>query len=224
MSASQKTTHYNLPIYAGADVTGWLSGFNPAMQAIDEALFNINQTAEDANGTAAGAEASAQQATSSAQATANLLAQTNNTVASLVNKLTFSRVEFARPNTGAIIIGESNGDKSITNIMVNLSSKEGLPSNYTVNGTNFHEFGNCNAKLCNNVLSGSESTGFNGTIKQIGFLAISTGGKERTVGFNCFYDNAAKKTRFGILTSSDVTVNSAGSSNANITFTNVLTV
>ena len=224
MSASQKTTHYNLPIYAGSDVTGWLSGFNPAMQAIDAALFNINQTAEDANGTATGAEASAQEAINSNQATANLLAQTNNTVTSLVNKLTFSRLEFARPNTGAIIVGESNGDNSITNIMVNLSSTDGLPSNYRVNGTNFHEFGNCDAKLCNNILSGSESTGFSGTMKQIGYIPISTGGKDKTSGFNCFYDNTAKKTRFGMLTNSDVKVNSTGSSYANITFTNVQTV
>lgn len=223
MSATQKTTHYDLPIYASGDETGWLSGFNPAMQAIDEALFNINQTAEDANGTAEGAEASAQQAISSTQATANLLAQINNTVAILVNKLTFSRLEFTRPNTGAIIVGESNGDNSITNIMVNLSDTEGLPSSYTVNGTNFHEFGNCNAKLCNSVLSGSEGAGFTGTMKQIGYIAISTGGKDRTVSFNCFYDNTAKKTRFGVITNNDVKVNSTGSSCANITFTNIQT-
>lgn len=224
MSASQKTTHYELPIYAGSDVTGWLSGFNPAMQTIDAALFNINQTAEDANGTAVGAEANAQQAINSAQATANLLAQTNNTVTDLVNKLTFSRLEFARPNTGAIILGETNADNSITMIMVNLSSTDGLPSAYTVNATNFHEFGSCDAKLCNNVLSGSESTGFTGTVKQIGYLAVSTGGHERTVGFKCFYDNSAKKTRFGIETNNDMKVNSTGSSSANITFTNVQTV
>ena len=223
MGATQKTTHYDLPIYASGDETGWLSGFNPAMQAIDTALFNINQTAEDANGTAVGAKASAQQAISSAQATANLLAQTNNTVTSLVNKLTFSRLEFARPNTGAIIIGETNSDNSITNIMVNLSATDGLPSTYTVNGTKFHEFGNCTTKLCNNVLSGSESAGFTGTMKQIGYISISTGGKEKTTGFSCFYDNASKKTRFGVITNSDVSVNSTGSSNANITFTNIQT-
>lgn len=224
MSASQKTSHYNLPIYAGSDVTGWLTGFNPAMQTIDTALFNINQTAEDANGTAAGAESSAQQAISSTQATANLLAQTNNTVTSMVNKLTFSRLEFARPNTGAIIIGETNGDNSITNIMINLTSTDGLPSPYTVNGTNFHEFGSCDAKVCNNVLSGSETTGFTGTMKQIGYLPVSSGGREETFGFTCFYDNTAKKTRFGIRSGNDIKVNSSGTSSANITFTSVQTV
>ena len=224
MSASQKTTHYDLPIYAGDDVTGWLSGFNPAMQAIDTALFNINQTSEDANGTAVGAETTAQQALQGVQNNSNLISALNNAVVGINQKLTFSRLEFARPNTGAIIFGETNTDNSITMIMVNLSSTDGLPSPYTVNGVNFHEFGNCDAKLCNNVLSGSESAGFTGTVKQIGYLAVSTGGHERTVGFKCFYDNSAKKTRFGIETNNDVKVNSTGSSSANITFTNVQTV
>lgn len=193
MSATQKTTHYELPIYASGDETGWLSGFNPAMQKIDTTLFGINQTAEDANGTAAEAEASAQQAISSTQATANLLAQTNNTVTGLVNKLTFHSVSFDRPDLGAIIIGESNADNSLSVIYVNLTSTEGIASSYTVNGVHFYEFGSCSEKLCNNVLSGSVANGFTGVMKQIGYLPCKVGDTNEVNGFKCFYDNIAKK-------------------------------
>lgn len=224
MSASQKTTHYELPIYAGDDITGWLSGFNPAMQAIDTALFNINQMTDDAKGTATGAEDSAQQAIASTQATANLLSQTNNTVTGLVNKLTFHSVKFDRPDLGAIILGESNADNSITVISVNLTSTEGIASSYTVNGTHFYEFGSCSEKLCNNILSGSVANGFTGTMKQIGYLPCKVGDTNEINGFKCFYDNIAKKTRFGFVASRLVKVNDSGSSCANITFTNTQTV
>lgn len=220
MSATQKTTHYEIPIYASGDETGWLSGFNPAMQKIDTTLFNINQTAEDANKTAAGAETNAQQAIASTQATANLLSQTNNTVTGLVNKLTFHSVKFDRPDLGAIIIGESNADNSITVISVNLTSTEGIASSYTVNGSHFYEFGSCSEKLCNNVLSGSVANGFTGTMKQIGYLPCKVGDTNEVNGFKCFYDNIAKKTRFGFAASRIVKVNDFGSSCANITFTN----
>lgn len=224
MSASQKTTHYELPIYASEDETGWLSGFNPAMLAIDTALFNINQAAEDANGTAAGAEANAQQAITSTQATANLLSQTNNTVTGLVNKLTFHRVSFDRPDLGAIIIGESNADNSITVISVNLTSTDGINSSYTVNGVHFYEFGNCAEKLCNNVLSGSVTNGFTGVMKQVGYFPCKVGDTNEVNGFKCFYDNVAKRTRFGFEASRLVKVNDSGSSFANMTFTNTQAV
>lgn len=218
MSASQKTSHYNLPIYAGADVTGWLTGFNPAMQAIDEALFNINQTAEDANGTAAGAEASAQQAISSAQATANLLAQTNNTVTSLVNKLTFNQIQISRPHSGALITGESNSDYSITILRVGFSEPVESGGDYTLNGTQIYELGSYDGKLVNNVVSGSSSAGFTGTAKTIANIPVSISGNERLGTIQCFYDNVAKKTRFGIGTNG--TLKAIGSSCANIVFTN----
>lgn len=224
MSASQKTTHYDLPIYASGDETGWLSGFNPAMHSIDTALFNINQTAEDANGTATGAEANAQQAIASTQATANLLSQTNNTVTGLVNKLTFHSVSFDRPDLGVFILGESNADNSLTIISVYITSTEGIPSSYLVNGTHFYEFGSCSEKLCNNVLSGSVANGFTGTMKLIGYLPCKTGDTNEINGFKCFYDNIAKKTRFGFTASRIVKANDSGSSCANMTFTNIQVV
>lgn len=224
MSATQKTTHYELPIYASGDETGWLSGFNPAMQTIDTALFNINQTAEDSKGTATEANNNAQQAINSNQATANLLAQTNNTVTELVNKLTFHSVNFDRPDLTTLIVGESNADNSITTISVYITSTEGIPSSYLVNGTHFYEFGSCSEKLCNNVLSGSVANGFTGVAKLIGYLPCKVGDTNEIDGFRCFYDNTAKKTRFGFTASRIVKANDSMSSCANITFTNTQAV
>lgn len=219
MSATQKTTHYDLPIYASGDETGWLSGFNPAMQAIDMALFNINQTAEDANGTATEAKTNAEQAINSNQATANLLAQTNNTVAGLVNKLTFHRVNFTEAS-GVSFAGESNNDGSLSSIIISIYGKDNIPSSYTVNGIAFHELANCDEKLSNTVLSGNVTNGFTGSPKGIGYIPLKIGAENSTNGIGCFYDNNAKKTRFGITTASTVKINDGYSSCANITFTN----
>ncbi len=41
MSASQKTTNYNLPLFAPEDVTDWLTDFNGAMSMIDEDLHGL---------------------------------------------------------------------------------------------------------------------------------------------------------------------------------------
>lgn len=217
MSASQKTTHYNLPIYAGTDVTGWLSGFNPAMEAIDAALFAINQTAEDANGTAAGAKSSAQQAITSAQATAELVVRLNNSVTELANKTVFHSVDFTVAD-GTVFAGESNKDNSLSMVYVNIYGTSTIPSSYTVNGVQFHEIANCNEKLCSTVLSGSVASNFSGSARGIGLIPVKIGDSNTITSLACFYDNSAKKTRFGISYAGTVKVNDSGSSCANITF------
>lgn len=217
MSASQKTRHYNLPIYAGSDVTGWLTGFNPAMQAIDTALFNINQTAEDANGTAAGAEASAQQAITSAQATAELVVRLNNSVTELMGKTVFHGVPFTVAD-GTVFAGDSNKDNSLSMVYVNIYGATNIPSKYTVNGVQFHEIASCEEKLCSTVLSGSVASNFSGSARGIGLIPIKIGDSNTVTSIGCFYDNSAKKTRFGISYNGTVKVNESGSSCANITF------
>lgn len=218
MSASQKTTHYNLPIYAGADVTGWLSGFNPAMQAIDAALFVINQTAEGANGTAASAESSAQQAINSAQATADLVVRLNNSVTELTNKTVFHNVAFT-VSDGTVFVGETNKDNSLSMVYVSIYGTTSIPSSYTVNEVQFHEIANCDEKLCSTVLSGSVATNFSGSARGIGLIPVKIGDSNTISSLDCFYDNTAKKTRFGISYAGTVKVNDSGSSCANITFT-----
>lgn len=218
MSASQKTTHYNLPIYAGTDVTGWLSGFNPAMQAIDAALFAINQTAEDANGTAAGAESDAQQAISSAQATADLVVRLNNSVTELANKTVFHNIAFTVAD-GTVFAGETNKDNSLSMVYMNIYGSSGIPSSYTVNDVQFHEIANCDERLCTTILSGTVSSGFTGSARGVGLIPVKIGNSNTISSVACFYDNSAKKTRFGIAYAGIVKVNDSGSSCANFTFT-----
>lgn len=43
MSASSKTSYYDLPIYQADDPTSWLTDFNGAMEKIDAALHAIAQ-------------------------------------------------------------------------------------------------------------------------------------------------------------------------------------
>jgi len=49
MSATNKTTNYNLPIFIGSDVPSWLTDFNGAMQLIDTAIGNALSVANKAD-------------------------------------------------------------------------------------------------------------------------------------------------------------------------------
>ena len=44
MSATQKTTNYQLPIFVGTDIPSWLTDFNGAMNKIDEAIKGASTT------------------------------------------------------------------------------------------------------------------------------------------------------------------------------------
>lgn len=44
MSATQKTTNYQLPIFVGSDIPSWLTDFNGAMNKIDEAIKGASTT------------------------------------------------------------------------------------------------------------------------------------------------------------------------------------
>lgn len=49
MSATNKTTNYNLPIFVGSDVPSWLTDWNGAMQLLDTAIGNVLIVANKAN-------------------------------------------------------------------------------------------------------------------------------------------------------------------------------
>ena len=57
MSATNSTTHYNLPSFLGTDKPAWLVDWNGAMATIDSAIYEAKQAADTA-GTAATAVAS----------------------------------------------------------------------------------------------------------------------------------------------------------------------
>lgn len=66
MSASQKTTNYELPVYAPADVTSWLTDFNGAMNKIDAQMKLNEDDATDAMSKAANAVSTATAASTTA--------------------------------------------------------------------------------------------------------------------------------------------------------------
>ena len=49
MSATNKTTYYELPIFIGSDKPSWLSDWNMSMQRIDESLHEMDVLSRQAN-------------------------------------------------------------------------------------------------------------------------------------------------------------------------------
>ena len=78
MSATSKTTHYELPIYQANDITSWLTDFNGAMNKVDAQMYLNATGVTEAKTSAAGAS---EQANTVAQGLVN----TNNNVTSLEN-------------------------------------------------------------------------------------------------------------------------------------------
>ena len=66
MAASQKTTNYELPVYAPTDVTSWLTDFNGAMNKIDAQMKLNEDDATDAMSKAANAVSTANSASTTA--------------------------------------------------------------------------------------------------------------------------------------------------------------
>lgn len=66
MAASQKTTNFELPVYAPTDVTSWLTDFNGAMNKIDAQMKTNENDATDAMSEAASAVSTANSANATA--------------------------------------------------------------------------------------------------------------------------------------------------------------
>lgn len=82
MSASQKTSNYELPIFVASDTPKFLTDFNNAMNKIDSTIKTVDDKTTDgteALETAQTANNNATQAKSTAE-TANTLAQKNNNI------------------------------------------------------------------------------------------------------------------------------------------------
>lgn len=52
MSATNKTTHYELPVFVGGDMPGWLTDFNGAMNTIDGAIYEAKSAGDGAQSSA----------------------------------------------------------------------------------------------------------------------------------------------------------------------------
>lgn len=47
MASTNKTEHYELPIFVASDVPTWLGDWNTTMNDIDEALYTLSQSSAD---------------------------------------------------------------------------------------------------------------------------------------------------------------------------------
>lgn len=47
MAATNKTEHYELPIFVSSDIPTWLGDWNTTMGDIDEALYTLSQNTAD---------------------------------------------------------------------------------------------------------------------------------------------------------------------------------
>ena len=81
MSATNKTTNYDLPIFVGTDKPSWLGDWNSAMTAIDTAIAGAKSTGDSAT-TVAGQAKSTAEAASETATTASETAAAASTAAS----------------------------------------------------------------------------------------------------------------------------------------------
>lgn len=75
MAASQKTTNYELPVYAPTDVTSWLTDFNGAMNKIDAQMKQNEDDATNAMSEAANAVSTANAASKTANSASTTATQ-----------------------------------------------------------------------------------------------------------------------------------------------------
>lgn len=66
MASTNKTTHYDLPLFVGTDKPTWLGDFNSAMTALDNAIYHAAQAAATAQSQATTANSTATAASSNA--------------------------------------------------------------------------------------------------------------------------------------------------------------
>lgn len=111
MSATNKTTHYELPVFLGSDKPAWLVDWNGAMAAIDAAIYEAYTTAQSAS-TAASSVASdlaTLSGTVSTQGTSiSTLTDTLTTLVGTVNTITSLIGNGVPTTTDKTIIGAIN--------------------------------------------------------------------------------------------------------------------
>lgn len=67
MGATNRTTHYNLPVFIASDRPSWMGDFNSAMEAVDAACYSTESSADAATATANNAVTVAGEAVTAAQ-------------------------------------------------------------------------------------------------------------------------------------------------------------
>lgn len=141
MSATNKTTNYELPLFIGSDIPSWLTDWNGAMTSIDSYIATAVSDASGAAATAENASESAAQTVQGLVTANNTIATIQQNIATIQNKLTFTTVNMKASGgisglaTCAII---KNSDASICKLIIKLNNVSGWTNNIALGSSGLY--------------------------------------------------------------------------------------
>lgn len=127
MSATNKTTYYELPIFIGTDTPSWLGDWNSAMKALDSAMNNIHTEANSAKNAAMSAQSATDANTQNLAATNKELETLKKAVQNYDEILDFKLVNCVKqPNnvlnsgaSGSVLLSQ-NTNKTLNSLRLNI--------------------------------------------------------------------------------------------------------
>lgn len=117
MAHTNETPHFNLPQFLGTDKASWIGDINPAMLAIDTALFKVETDSSDAASNASAAQQSAQAAETAAE-----LAQSEAETATEGVAALKTRVDSLTTEVGTLSAGQTSQGASISTLQSDVST------------------------------------------------------------------------------------------------------
>lgn len=145
MSATNRTTYYDLPIFIGTDVPSWLGDWNNAMDAIDTAIQEVDSKAQSAQTTASSTESGLAATNENVTAQAAELETIKKAVQNYDSILNFEQVNFgyavnnlSDSNHNFMMVQNTNKTLSAIKIYANFKNPLNNPTKYTwtsVDGT-----------------------------------------------------------------------------------------
>lgn len=117
MAHTNQTPHFDLPQFLGTDKASWIGDINPAMLAIDTALFKVETDSSDAASNASAAQQSAQAAETAAE-----LAQTEAETATEGVASLKTRVDSITTEVGTLSAGQTSQGASISTLQSDVSA------------------------------------------------------------------------------------------------------
>lgn len=142
MSATNKTTYYELPIFIGTDTPSWLGDWNNSMSKIDTALNDVHTEAQNAQNTANSAQSASDANTENLSATNKALETLKKAVQNYDAILDFKLVNCVKqPNnvsnsgaSGSVILSQ-NTNKTLNSLRLTVPFNDMTkPVTYQFNG------------------------------------------------------------------------------------------
>ena len=130
MSATNKTTYYDLPIFIGTDVPSWLGDWNDTMNGIDGAINSVKLLGESAKSTANSAENKSDANTVSIENILNELKTIKTAVQNYDSILNFEMqpTVITRSNVSGSCILVSNTNKTLHKLMIGVRFNKTFPN------------------------------------------------------------------------------------------------